>query len=208
MRLGVYVPGDSILHRMPAGAKLVGLLGGLFALSLLRSPLAVGTGALLVTALAALSGLPWRMVVAQTRPVLVVVVLIAAFQCWLSGPAVAVGIAGTVLIAVSAAGLVTLTTRTEDLLDVIVRGLSPLRVLGVRPDRVSLVLALTLRSIPVVADLAGQAQQARLARGAPRSLRAFAVPLLIRSLRHADQLGEALAARGVDDTPEDSPPGG
>jgi biotin transport system permease protein len=192
---------------MPAGAKLAALVVGLIALSVLRSPFAVLIGGTVLIALGTVSGLPWRTMLAQTRPVLVMVVLIAAFQYWLSGPAAAVAIAGTVLVAVAAAGLVTLTTRTEDLLDVIVRVLGPLRVIGVRPDRVSLVLALTLRSIPVVADLAGQAQQARLARGAPRSLRAFAVPLLIRSLRHADQLGEALAARGVDDTPEDSPPG-
>lgn len=207
MRLGVYVPGDSILHRMPAGTKLACLVVGLFVLSLLRTPLAVGVGATVLVVLAAISCLPWRTVVAQTRPVLVAVVLIAAFQYWLSGLAAAVGIAGTVLIAVAAAGLVTLTTRTEDLLDVIVRALGPLRVVGVRPDRVSLVLALALRSIPVVADLAGQAQQARLARGAPRSLRAFAVPLLIRSLQHADRLGEALAARGVDDEEDDSSDG-
>ena len=31
------------------------------------------------------------------------------------------------------------------------------------------------------------------------SPRAYAVPLIIRSLHHADELGEALAARGLDD---------
>ena len=64
---------------------------------------------------------------------------------------------------------------------------------------VSLLLALTLRSIPVVATLAVQVQEARKARGAERSVRAFAVPLVIRTIRYADRLGEALLARGVDD---------
>jgi biotin transport system permease protein len=69
----------------------------------------------------------------------------------------------------------------------------------VDPERVALVLALAVRSVPVITELAAEVQQARAARGAERSLRAFAVPFVIRSLRHADRLGEALEARGVDD---------
>jgi biotin transport system permease protein len=32
-----------------------------------------------------------------------------------------------------------------------------------------------------------------------RSVRAFAVPLVVGALRYADALGEALSARGLDD---------
>ena len=60
-------------------------------------------------------------------------------------------------------------------------------------------LALAVRSVPVLARLAGEVGQARRARGAERSVRALAVPLVLRTVRHADRLGEALAARGVDD---------
>jgi biotin transport system permease protein len=51
----------------------------------------------------------------------------------------------------------------------------------------------------VLERLAAEVREARAARGAERSVRAFAVPLVIRALQHADRLGEALAARGVDD---------
>ena len=124
---------------------------------------------------------------------------LAAFQTWLGGPATASRVAGGLLVAVAAAALVTLTTRTEALLDALVGVLRPLRPLGVDPDRVGLVLALAVRSVPVLAGLAAEVREARAARGAERSLRAFAVPFVIRALRHADRLGEALAARGVDD---------
>jgi biotin transport system permease protein len=66
-------------------------------------------------------------------------------------------------------------------------------------DRVGLLLALSIRSVPVVAALAAEVRDAQRARGLTSSVRAFAVPLIVRALRHADQLGEALAARGVDD---------
>jgi biotin transport system permease protein len=111
----------------------------------------------------------------------------------------AVVVTGSLLLAVAAAGLVTLTTRTQDLLDAVVAALRPLRRVGVDPERVGLLLALTIRSVPVLVGLAGDVRDARRARGAERSVRAFAVPLVIRAVRHADRLGEALAARGVDD---------
>jgi biotin transport system permease protein len=40
---------------------------------------------------------------------------------------------------------------------------------------------------------------ARRARGAQGSLLALAVPVVVRSLYAADAIGEALAARGLDD---------
>jgi biotin transport system permease protein len=97
------------------------------------------------------------------------------------------------------AGLVTLTTRTTELVDVVVRICRPLRLVGVDPQRVGLLLALSIRTVPVVMALAEEVRDAQWARGLSASPRAFAVPLLVRSLRHADALGEALVARGADD---------
>jgi biotin transport system permease protein len=94
---------------------------------------------------------------------------------------------------------VTLTTRTTDLVDTVVRAVRPLRRVGVEPERVGLLLALAIRSVPVVAAIAGEVRDAQRARGLSTDPRAYAVPLIIRSLRHADALGEALVARGVDD---------
>lgn len=197
--IGLYVPGTSVLHRAPAGPKLVVLAAFLLWLGVWRSPLAVALAAAVVAAAAALSRVGWQRVAAQVRPVVLVTLLVAAAQVWLAGPRTAVVVAGSLLVAVAAAGLVTLTTRTQDLLDALVAALRPLRRLGVDPERIGLLLALTIRSVPVLVALAQEVRDARRARGAERSVRAFAVPLVIRAVRHADRLGEALAARGVDD---------
>ena len=199
MLTGAYLPRDSPVHRAPAGLKLALLGGGLLLLALLPASAAVPAGAVVVLALAAPAQVGARALAAQVRPVVWVLVPVAAVQLWLSGPGRALAVGGGILVAVAAAGLVTLTTRTEALLDALVAGLRPLRRAGVDPERVALVLALAVRSVPVLAGIAGEVQQARAARGAERSLRAFAVPFVIRSLRHADRLGEALEARGVDD---------
>jgi biotin transport system permease protein len=197
--LGAYLPGDSPVHRAPAGVKLAVLAAGLLLLAVRPGPVPVLVGAGVVLALAALARVGPRPLAAQVRPLLWLLVPLAALQLWLSGPAVALTVAGGLLVAVAAAGLVTLTTRTEALLDALVAGLRPLRPAGVDPERVALVLALAVRTVPVLVGIAREVQQARAARGAERSVRAFAVPFVIRSLRHADRLGEALEARGVDD---------
>ena len=70
----------------------------------------------------------------------------------------------------------------------------------VDPERVGLPIALGIRSVPVVVGLAEEVRDAQLARGLGASARAPSrYPSLVRSLRHADALGEALAARGLDD---------
>jgi biotin transport system permease protein len=197
--IGAYLPGDSPVHRAPAGLKLAVLAAGLLLLAVRPGPVPVLVGAGAVLALAALARVGPRPLAAQVRPLLWLLVPLTALQAWLSGPAVALTVAGGLLVAVAAAGLVTLTTRTEALLDALVAALRPLRRAGMDPERVALVLALAVRTVPVLVGIGGEVQQARAARGAERSVRAFAVPFVIRSLRHADRLGEALEARGVDD---------
>jgi biotin transport system permease protein len=197
--LGFYIPGTSPLHRASAGLKLAVLAVGLLLLGWWRTPAGVAIGVLAVLALAALSGVGLRAIGGQLRPVLWFAVAVGALQVWLEGPVTALVVVGALLVAVALAGLVTLTTRTEALLDAVVSVLRPVRRFGVDPERVALVLALAVRAVPVMADLARDVQQARAARGAERSVRAFVVPFVIRSVRFADLLGEALAARGVGD---------
>ncbi len=197
--IGLYVPGTSVLHRLRPGVKLGALALALLGLGFFRTPQVVVAGLVLVAALTVTAGVGVRTVAVQLRPVVPALLVVGALQVWLAGPRSALVVVGSIAVAVAAAGLVTLTTRTTDLLDALVSGLRPARRVGVDPERVALVLALAVRAVPVLAGLAHEVHEARAARGAERSLRAFAVPFLVRSLRYADRLGEALAARGVDD---------
>lgn len=196
---GWYVPGSSWLHRAPAGAKLLALAAGTTALVAVRTPLAVAAGALVVLLAALTTGLGGRALAAQVWPLRWLVAVLVPFQVWTAGPRAALVVVGTLVVAVAAAGLVTLTTRVSAMLEALTGLLSPLRRLGVEPDRVALLLALAVRTVPVLTATAEEVRDARRARGLERSLRALLVPLAVRSVRHADRLGEALAARGVDD---------
>ena len=197
--LGLYVPGTSPLHRARAGSKLLLLLlvgaGSVF----LDHAWQVAAALVAVLAGYLVAGLSLGTALRQARPLAWVLGFLALFHLLVSGWARATEIVGVIAMLVLLAGLVTLTTRTSAMVDAIVHAAGPLRVVRVDPERLGLLLALAIRSVPVVAGLAGEVRDAQRARGLSASPRAFAVPLIVRSLRHADALGDALVARGVDD---------
>jgi biotin transport system permease protein len=196
---GAYVPGGSPLHRLPAGAKLAGLAAACTGLILLRSPVAMGVAAVVVVLLFALSGVGAAAAWAQVRPVRWFAVALFAMQVVFADLPSAVTSVARVVLAVALAGLITLTTRTTAMMAFLERCLSPARRVGLDPFRLSLLLSLTIRSVPVMASLATRVREAQRARGVEWSVRAFAVPMVVSALRHADALGEALSARGLDD---------
>lgn len=196
---GAYVPGDSPLHRLPAGAKLAGLAACCTVLVLLRAPVSMAVAAVVAGVLFAVSGVGAAAAWAQVRPVRWFAVALFAMQVAFADLPSAITSVSRVVLAVALAGLVTLTTRTEDMMAFLERCLSPARWVGLDPFRLSLLLSLTIRSVPVMADLATRVREAQRARGVRWSVRAFAVPLVVSALRHADALGEALSARGLDD---------
>lgn len=196
---GLYSPGDSLLHRLGAGTKLLGLAALLTALVLAASVEAVAAGLVVALVGYAVAGVGWRVAVAQVWPLRWFAAVLVGLQWWLAGPVTALVTVGSLVVAVALAGLVTVTTRVSAMLDVVARLAAPLARVGVDPDRVGLVLALGIRAVPVVAGLAGEVREAHRARGLPPDPRTYAVPLVVRTLREADAVGEALAARGLDD---------
>ncbi len=195
----VYLPGDSVLHRMPAGAKLVGLATVAMLSVLLRQPWQVAVLLVAVVVLYAVARIPWRTALGQARPIAWFAAGLAVFQLVVSGWERAVLVVGGLLGLVLLAALVSLTTRTTAIVDAVVVGAGPLRRVGADPERLGLLVALAVRAVPVVIDLAREVREAQLARGAAASPTAFVVPLVVRSLRHADHLADALVARGIDD---------
>ena len=189
-----YRPGTSVLHRCPAGVKLL-LLAVLLVLSV-RYPVAM---LLPCVALYVVARIPWRVAWATVRPLWILLLVTGVFQVLTVGFPRARDVVCGLLVSVALAGLVTLTTRVDAMLDVLMRVLRPLRHVGVDPFRVALLLALTIRCVPMLAAIVSSVREAQLARGAGRNPLALAVPVVVRTLRAADALGEALTARGLDD---------
>ncbi|EPH03738.1 hypothetical protein HMPREF1531_01163 [Propionibacterium sp. oral taxon 192 str. F0372] len=198
--LGLYQPGTSWLHRAPAWTKLLALFMIGAASVVIQGTWWWVLATFAVVGVVYLSaglglGLMWH----QIRPMMLLMIVIAAMT-WITATwQKAVAVPGMILVLVAVASLVTLTTRTTDLVDVLVRLFGVLRRFGVDPERVGLILLLGIRVVPLVYELSREISEAQTARGAVRDIRAFAVPLIVRALRDADAMGEALVARGFDD---------
>jgi biotin transport system permease protein len=201
--ISLYRDGMSVVHRAPAGAKLLALAALSLAVSLLpREPLPValallGGSALLVVGLYAAAGLAGRVLLRQLWTTRWIVVLMVATQLLFLTPAAAAVNTSRVVVIVVLAGLLTLTTRSEDLLDALQRALRPLAGIGVDPRRVGLTLSLAIAMVPVVGAIAARVREAQRARGVRLGWRAV-VPMLVLALRHADDVADALTARGVE----------
>jgi len=197
--LAIYVPRDSVVHRLPAGTKLLALVVAALASLALRRAWQVALALVVIAALYGLARIPWRATLEQVRPLVWFLAALAAFQGVVSGWERAVVVVGGMAGLVLLAALVSLTTRTTALVDAVVRAGRPLRHIGVDPERLGLLVALGIRSVAVIVEIAREVRHAQLARGATANPIAFVAPLVLRTLRHADRLAEALVARGVDD---------
>lgn len=197
--LGAYRPGRSLLHRLPAGAKLLGFFLMGVVVVLVRGPAAA---LVLLAAAAAACGwarLGLRTTLGALRAVLVMAALLAAYQSWQHGWAPAVESVADLLTLVLLATVLTTTTPVDEMLDTIARSLRPLRPVGVDPERVALAFSLMIRAIPTTIEIAEETRDAARARGLERDPRARLVPLVIRVVAHARATGDALHARGIGD---------
>jgi len=204
--IGLYQPGSSWLHRTPAAAKLFGLVVCAVA-AVLAQRWPVGAGVLVIAVIAGYlsAGLGWRVLGRQLRPVWALLVFTAAMNLLAHAWWRALTLPATIACLVGLAALVTLTTPTSALVDALVAAVTPLRRVGVHPQRVGLMLLLGVGCVPLLAGLVARIREAQIARSGSFSLGAFAAPLVIAAIRQADALGEALVARGVDDEAEGTP---
>ena len=196
--IGLYSPGTSFVHRAPTLLKLVLLSLCIVVIGLSPDLRVVGGAAAGVVLLFVVARVPLRAATAQIAPILLILMVALPIQGFLSGWLVAALMAGRLLVAVALAALFTMTTTVTAVLLAFQTLLRPFRRF-IDADRVGLLVALTIRCIPLVADIVREVMEARTARGTRGSLMSIAVPVVVRSLYAADALGEALVARGLDD---------
>lgn len=192
-----YRPGASTVHRMPAGPKLA--LFTVLALVSAGYPhdrWSVTASLLVVCMLYLAAGLPVTILLVEAWRLRWLVLVLGVALWVFASPLTAWISTARVASLLLLAALLTITTRMGDLLAVLHRMLRPLRRLGIDADAVAMTISLTLTMIPVVAGFARTVNEAHVARGIRRGVRST-VPLMVRTLRHADDVGDALVARGL-----------
>lgn len=198
--MGVYVDCDSVLHRINPAIKFCALIAFIIFTSFFVQNITLALALVAVLALAyCIAGIPWKIAFGQLWPPLIVLIPLTAFQWWQQDIYAATLTFLTIYAALIAAILLTLTTTVAEMMESLESALGPLERFGLPVEIISLSMSLTIRLIPLMLATVTEVLDARRARGAGFSVAAFGTPVLIRSIRRARAMGEALAARGVGD---------
>jgi energy-coupling factor transport system permease protein len=190
--------------KLPAEVKLAGL--ALFSVATLLAdgwPLVALAGILVIAVLVfgANAGKLLRML----KPALVIIVVIAAFQWFFSGPAVAVLSVARISLLYLAGSIVTVTTSETEFIAAIERLLSPVsKVTRTNIGRdLATMMTLAIAFLPIIKDehdtirLAQEARGVKYTglRGMIKGEMAVIIPLIYGLSARADRIAEAMEAR-------------
>ena len=199
--LSLYVPGGSFIHRAPAAVKLLILLIGSAALFVVSGIPVHAAELVLIAGLFHAARLPWRDTFRQLRTAMILLIPIFLFHVFITDWVLGLETVLRILVLLLLAVLVTLTTKPTEMIDVLEAAARPLRHIGVNPSKASMMLSMVIRFIPMMMREAQEILEAQRARGLDRNAIALLMPLLIKTLKMADDLSEAIEARGYDPEP-------
>lgn len=223
MIVGQHIPGTSYLHRSSAVAKII-FAFCFIPLVFLANNTATNVFLLVFTFLAlASSKLPIRYVLKGLRPILFLIVFtfiiqllftregailieLGWFKIYEEGLRLAIIVSLRFFYLVSITTLVTLTTSPIELTDAIELLLKPFKIVRVPTHEIALMLSISLRFLPTLAEETEKIMKAQQARGVDLSagpikerLRAIIpllIPLFISAFKRAEDLATAMEARG------------
>jgi len=223
MPIGQYIPGDSLIHRLDPRVKIgativlsiLSLKGGAFTGALISAFLLV---------LIPLSRLGVRHLARAFRPVLIFFALlflvhlfftdgqpIPPFPPWrvtVTYEGLYTGAVTTwqFVLLIWSASILTMTTMPTELVCGIERLLRPLKRIGVPSHDLAMMVSVALRFVPTFLEEIDRIKVAQMARGAvfgsgplirrTRAAISLLLPLVLRTVRRADDLVAAMEARG------------
>lgn len=198
MTAGVFVPGGSLLHCASPGIKLVVLASFAVAISLTNNTASLVIWTLLLAIAWWSSRIGWFRLVQLLRPLWLLLFVLFVFQSLIEGLAAGINTVFIISILIAAAGLVSYTTRTTDMLKVLERALKPISLLGGRPHVIAFAIVFAVRLVPFVTTVGHEVIEARVVRGGSRNPISSFIPMIIRLMRETDTMAEALVARGYE----------
>ena len=197
MIAGLARPGASPLHRAAAAPKLVALAVAATLLFFVDDPRLLAVAFAAGLALARSTGARFAEIGRDLKGPALVLGVLGLADWWLIDAATALAVVLRLGAIALFAHAVTVTTTTSELTEVLERLFAPAERLGlVDAARAALTVTLALRFVPLITQEAREIREAQAARGLEGSVVALAVPLLVRILVRAEELADAIDARG------------
>ena len=220
--LGQYFPGQSIIHRLDPGTKLIMLVVYIVALFLAESWVSYGLMFLFLVTVIWLSTIPLKSILRGMKPLVMILIFTGVlnlfftqegeviFHFWIltmttGGLSRAVMMMSRILMLITGTFLLTYTTSPIALTDGLESLMKPLKKVGVPVHELSMMMCIALRFIPTLIEETDKIMCAQKARGADfetgslmdraKALIPILVPLFISAFRRADELATAMECR-------------
>jgi energy-coupling factor transport system permease protein len=219
---GQYYPVDSVMHRLDPRTKLIALFFYYIMLFLSRDIYAYFFAVVLCAVSMALTKVPLKIYFRSVRILLIFIVLAAIFAMFFTagtallqvgifkvtqeGIAVAGTMAARLMLILFSALVLTFTTTPLSVTVGLERLFSPLRKIGVPVSEVTMMMSIAIRFIPVMLSEAETTLHAQQSRGADlysgslvqrgKNLLPLLLPLFVGAFRRAEELANAMEARG------------
>ena len=216
INLGQYLPTGSFIHRLDPRAKLFSLLLIISSIFPSKGVIALVFWAAVLVMAVHVSRITWRIMLQTSRPVMFLVIFTFIFNliaAWWNGNLSqgvfkALFTASRLLVLMMFAVLLPLTTAPLELADGLDALLSPLARIGFPAHESAMMIGMALRFIPLLMQETDKIMRAQLSRGAMldqgnlfQRVKAFLpvlIPLFVIIFRRADEIAEAMEARGYE----------
>jgi energy-coupling factor transport system permease protein len=220
---GKYVPGETLLHRMDERAKLLAFLIMICAVIFTDSPAGYAVMFVFMAALGKAAGLSVNSVLSSVRrlgPFLILIFVMNSlfytsedpiwhfliFSLSREGMIQGANVVLRIALVIVMSGILTRTTSPMELMSAIESLLHPLRYIGLPAEEIAMILSIAIQFIPTILEESDEIRKAQIARGArfesgklrerAMALLPMIVPIFISSFKRADELAEAMEARG------------
>ncbi len=220
--LGQYFPGNSPIHRLDPRTKLLGMLGYIVVIFLVKKITVFLLPALFVALVTYLARVPLSYLVRSLKPIRFLLVFMFIINLFMvktgdliwgwrfieiteGGVYQAVYITLRLVLLLSGTSLMTLTTTPIALTDALEKLLAPFGKLGFPSHELAMMMTIALRFIPTLIEEADKIMKAQMARGADfesgnvfrraKSMIPVLVPLFVSAFRRADELAMAMESR-------------
>ncbi|PDT02197.1 transporter [Rhizobium chutanense] len=194
----LYVEGNSLMHRLSPRLKLLSLTAFGIVLFISDNLILLSIAVLLTAVLYRMVGQPLGEALKRLRPIFLTIAVVALFNLifnpWQAALVPLLRLTALMLLAAA----VTATTSITEFIDEVTALARPLERTGlVQADDIGLALGLALRFVPEIVGRYQAIREAHRARGLKVRPITLLAPLIILTLRDADNIAAAIDARGI-----------
>ncbi|PMQ00996.1 MAG: transporter [Dictyoglomus sp. NZ13-RE01] len=222
--LGQYIPGNSIIHNLDARSKLITTFWLVILLFLIKLNFSYLLFLAFIIIHIFLSKIPFRYFLRSLKPVYFLVLFTFFIHLFFgeeqgrvffkygiihiteNGIKMAIFMSSRLIFLVMITSILTLTTSILDLAHGLEDLLSPLKYVNFPAHEFSMMMTIALRFVPTLLEEADKIIKAQKSRGAEfgrgnlidqaKSLLPIIIPLFLSAFRRAEELAEAMEARG------------